>query len=59
VLTVKTILRFSCSLLLASGWSFAQSNELSFSAGATFTSDQNVTTTLALPLVLPCADAQL
>lgn len=52
---MKVILRFSCFLLLASGWTFAQSNEISFSAGATFTSDQNVTTTLALPLLIPCA----
>jgi hypothetical protein len=49
---VKAIFRFCCFLVLASGLSFAQANEVSFSAGATFTSEQNVTSTLFLPA--PC-----
>ncbi len=51
---MKRVVEFFFFLLLAAGWSAAQSNEVSFSAGATFTSDQNSTTSVALPLLFPC-----
>lgn len=43
---MKHIFTFFGFLLLASGLSSAQSNEVSLSAGATFTTDQNLVTTL-------------
>lgn len=46
---MKRTLGFCCFLLLTAGWSLAQSNEVSLSAGATWTSDQNLTTTSLAP----------
>lgn len=49
---MKRLPGFCYFLLLAAGWSFAQGNEVSLSAGATFTSSQTLTTTFT-PLI-PC-----
>lgn len=45
---MKVMLRFCCFLLLAAGWSLAQSNEVSFSVGGLRSSDQRSTTSLAI-----------
>jgi hypothetical protein len=51
---MKLIFWFSSFLLLAAGLSSAQSNEVSYSASATFMSAQTVTTTLTTTPPIPC-----
>ena len=49
---MKKVLCLCLLLLLAAGCSYGQSNEVSFSAGAAFTSGQTLTTTF--PTLVPC-----
>jgi hypothetical protein len=46
---MKRIVQVCCFLLLAAGWSLAQNNEVSFSVGPTFTTDQKLQVDTALP----------
>ena len=46
---MKRIVQVCCFLLLAAGWSLAQNNEVSFSIGPTFTTDQKLQVNTALP----------
>lgn len=46
---MKRIVQVCCFLLLAAGWSMAQNNEVSFSIGPTFTTDQKLQVNSSLP----------
>ena len=46
---MNRIVQVCCFLLLAAGWSLAQNNEVSFSIGPTFTTDQKLQVNSALP----------
>jgi opacity protein-like surface antigen len=46
---MKRIIEVFCLLLLATGWGLGQDNEVSFSIGPTFTSDQKLRTDTLLP----------
>lgn len=46
---MKWIVQLCCFLLLAAGWSVAQNNEVSFSIGPTFTTDQKLRVDTMLP----------
>ena len=46
---MKRIVQVCCILLLAAGWSLAQNNEVSFSIGPTFTTDQKLQVNSSLP----------